>query len=257
MMNQDSPYTLILGDCREHMPRIPDASVDLVAADLPYGTTNADWDKVLDFSWLWQQYERLLKPTGTVVLTASQPFTSKLVMSKPEWFRYELIWRKNTTTGFVNAQYIPLKAHENVLVFSPAPARTRSGRRKMTYNPQGLIEYNKMRRGTKKKTAINSAINRETYLAKWKNFPRSVLEFDSDRGYHPTQKPLALMEWIILTYSNIGELVLDNTMGSGTTIVAAVKTRRRAIGIEMLKEYYGSAVARVQAALSALPLLEG
>jgi site-specific DNA-methyltransferase (adenine-specific) len=221
------------------MPELPAHSVNLVAADLPYGTTAADWDKVIDFQWLWAQYERLLVPGGTVVLTASQPFTSQLVMSKPKWFRYELIWHKNTCTGFLQAKYRPMKAHENVLVFSPG---------RQTYNPQGVIPIHKRRSGHKNATPINSEIPGREYIQTLTNYPKSVLEFNSERGYHPTQKPVAMMEWIVRTYSNAGETVLDNTMGSGSTGVAAVKNHRSFIGIEMLENYFQIAQKRIERA---------
>ena len=139
-MNIIGGARLFCGDCLEIMPKLEAGSIDLVLADLPYGVTACEWDKVLPFDRLWAEYGRLLRPTGAVVLTASQPFTTRLISSKPEWFRYELVWKKNTVTGFLNAKYQPLRAHENVIVFSPAKTT------KMVYHPQGLVAVDQIRK---------------------------------------------------------------------------------------------------------------
>jgi site-specific DNA-methyltransferase (adenine-specific) len=208
--------TLYQGDCLEIMPTLAAGSIDLVLADLPYGVTACEWDKILPFERLWPEYERLLKPAGSVVLTASQPFTTKLINSKPEWFRYELVWKKNTVTGFLNAKKQPLRNHENVLVFSPA----KTG--KMVYHPQGLITVDRWKKTSKARIYGRQATGEKKHVA-WTNYPRSVLEFNSEVDrHHPSQKPVVLMAYLIQTFSDPGGVVLDNTMGSGSTGVAAL-----------------------------------
>lgn len=224
---------LIEGDCLEIMRELPDASIDMVLADLPYGTTQNKWDSVLPLDQLWAAYWRVCR--GAVVLTASQPFTSALVMSAPDTFRYAWVWRKSEATGHLNAKRMPMKAHEDVLVFSKAPA---------PYHPQGLIPYGKMtRRGS---NGSNFGVSGTENFQEFTNYPRSVLEFAGDKGAeHPTQKPVALMEYLIRTYTNEGDTVLDNTMGSGTTGVACANTGRNFIGIEKDAGYFDIACKRL------------
>ncbi|MGE6515209.1 DNA-methyltransferase [Lysinibacillus sphaericus] len=221
-------------DCLEGMKYIPDKSVDLILADLPYGTTNCKWDSIIPFELLWEQYERIIKDNGAVVLTASQPFTSKLVMSNPKLFRYEWIWKKgNHVTGFPNANRMPLKNHENVCVFY---------KKLPTYNPQG-VEYVKpkvvIRNSPQMKVLGNSneTLNKP-HVIKKKNFPKSVVDFPRDSGtFHPTQKPVSLFEYLIQTYTNEGDTVLDNCMGGFTTAVACDNNNRPWIGFELEPEY--------------------
>ena len=208
------------GDCLDLMTDIPDGSVDLILCDLPYGTTRNKWDSVTPFDELWIEYGRVC--SGLVVLTASQPFTSALVMSNAKYFRHNWVWKKTSATGHLNAKRMPMKQHEDVLVFcNDAPM----------YNPQGLVKYNKViRRGS---NGSNFGQSGTENFQKWTNYPRSILEFPNDPNpAHPTQKPVALMEYLIRTYSNEGETVLDNCMGSGTTGVACVNIGRNFIGIE-------------------------
>jgi len=253
------------------MDKIEDNSVDLILCDLPYGTTDRmgikkkgsnrllEWDTVIPLDKLWEQYRRVLKPLGTVVLTADQPFTSMLIMSNLDWFKYELIWQKKKTTGFLLANYRPMKCTEDVVVFSPggAAAASRNGGN-MTYNPQGLIEKNVKKKNSAKRLgkflhnpehmgAGNKLLHETEYEQKYTNYPSEIIEFGLDRNIiHPTQKPVALMEYLILTYSNEGDIVLDNCMGSGTTGVAAVNTNRNFIGIEMDDKYYSMSCERIQ-----------
>ncbi len=230
---------LYLGDCLEVMSQLEAQGVDLICADLPYGVTACTWDRIIPFDRLWSEYERVLKPNGSVVLTASQPFTTKLINSKVEWFRYELIWKKNTVTGFLNSKYQPLRNHENVIVFSAANSHH------MTYHPQGLVPVNKIRKNPHSRIYNKQALGMRT--VHYMNYPRSVLEFPSDLSRkHPTQKPVGLMAYLILTFSNPGDLVLDNTMGAGTTGVAALPLGRRFIGIELEQEFYDMAKDRIQ-----------
>lgn len=224
---------LMQGDCLDAMWLIPEGSVDLILCDLPYGTTQNKWDSVIPFEPLWAHYWRVLKPNGAVVLTAAQPFTSALVMSQPDNFKYQWVWEKSKPTGHLNAKKQPMRKHEDVLVFY---------REQCTYNPQGLKEAN----------AIVSRTNRGNYGECSKStvqtatgYPHSLLRYPTENGVHPTQKPVALMEYLIRTYTNGGETVLDNCMGSGTTGVACKNTGRNFIGIERDPEYFRIAQERM------------
>ncbi len=229
---------LYCGDCLEIMPGLGAGSIDLICADLPYGVTACAWDRIIPFDRLWKEYERILKPTGSAVLTASQPFTTRLINSKPEWFRYELIWRKNTVTGFLNAKHQPLRNHENVIVFSPANTKH------MTYHPQGLVPVHRVRKNPSSR--IYNKVAAGTRVVHYEHYPRSVLEFPSETARkHPTQKPVALMAYLILTFSDPGDLVLDNTMGVGSTGVSALQVGRRFVGIELEEEFYEAAKERI------------
>ena len=229
-------------DCLEGMKGIADGSIDMVLCDLPYGTTACKWDTVIPFEPLWEQYRRVIKPHGAIVLTATQPFTSALVMSNPKMFKYELIWNKVLPTGFAIAKYQPMKQHESVLVFC---------RGKTTYNPQ-LIPREKPRKYNRTHRSYNGSENLQSHDGQDRVLdsyqPRSILEFSNANQkdkLHPTQKPVALFEYLIKTYTNPGELVLDNCMGSGTTAIACMNTQRNFIGFEMDKGYYDSACKRV------------
>jgi site-specific DNA-methyltransferase (adenine-specific) len=262
--------TLFHGDCLVEIDKIADGSVDLILCDLPYGTTDRkgvegkgsnrllEWDTVIPLDELWKQYKRVLKPLGTVVLTADQPFTSMLVLSNLEWFKYEWIWKKKRTTGFLLANYRPMKETEDVLVFSPGGAAAASRNTgNMTYNPQGLIEKNVKKKNSAKRLGNflhnpehmgknNKLLHETEYEQKYTNYPSEIIEFGLDKNaIHPTQKPVALMEYLIRTYSNEGEVVLDNCMGSGTTGVAAVNCNRNFIGIEMDEKYFNHAQQRI------------
>lgn len=226
---------LMRGDCLDLMRTIPDQSVDLILCDLPYGTTQNKWDSVIPFDALWVHYKRICR--GAVVLTASQPFTSMLVSSCINWFRYAWIWEKTSATGHLNAKRMPMKLHEDILVFSCAAA---------PYNPQGLVSYGKVtsRRGNGSNFGASVTEN----LQEFTNYPRSILRFPNDpKPVHPTQKPVALMEYLIRTYTNEGDTVLDNCMGSGTTGVAAKQTGRKFIGIERDHKYFDICVERIGA----------
>ncbi len=258
-------YELYLGDCLEVMKEIPDASVDLILADLPYGTTKCKWDVVIPFEPLWNEYKRILKPLGSVVLTASQPFTSILINSNLSWYKYNWIWKKNKTTGFLLANYRPMKQTEDVVVFSPGGAAAASiNTGNMTYNPQGLVpkkvkkvnseaRLGKMLNQKHHLGPNNKLIHATEYSQEYTNYPVEIIEFGIENDtIHPTQKPITLMEYLIKTYSNEGEVVLDNVMGSGTTGIAALKTGRKFIGIEMDKKYFELSKTRIEKAFSDL-----
>jgi len=222
--------SVLNGDCLELMKDIPNESIDMILCDLPYGTTACKWDTIIPFDKLWEQYERIIKINGAIVLTASQPFTSALVMSNPKLFRYEWIWIKNRGSNFALANKIPIKEHESVLIFY---------KKLSIYNP---IKQKRAESGEKRvKTIINPSTISENYggvvLQEGKiydelRFPSSWQKFNCQVGLHPTQKPIALFEYLIKTYTNEGDLVLDNTAGSGTTGLAAKNTNRKYILIE-------------------------
>ena len=231
-------------DCLVGMQRIDDASIDMILCDLPYGTTACKWDTVIPFEPLWEQYKRVIKPHGAIVLTASQPFTSALVMSNVEMFKYEWIWKKTKKTGFPNANRQPLRNYESVLVFYKGQC---------TYNPQGIVAFTEPKKVTRKKPkrdTINAGENDGSlcgdYLKKYTNYPSQVLEIPSEaKTVHPTQKPVALFEYLIKTYTNPGETVLDNCLGSGTTAIAAINTGRHYIGFEKDAGYFDIAQKRI------------
>ena len=262
---------LYCGDCLIEMNNIEDQSIDLILCDLPYGTTDRKgieskgdnrvlgWDTVIPLDKLWIQYKRVLKANGAVVLTADQPFTSQLVISNIEWFKYEWIWKKKKTTGFLHANARPMKQTEDILVFSPLGASGGSvkANKNMKYNPQGLIEKKVKKKNNAKRLgkflhqpehmgAGNKLLHETEYEQKFTNYPLEIIEFSLDKdSVHPTQKPVALMEYLIRTYTNEGEVVLDNCMGSGTTGVACINTNRNFIGIEMNNNYFNVAKDRI------------
>lgn len=238
-----------LGDCLELMKDIPDGSVDMILCDLPYGTTACKWDNVIPFEPLWEQYWRVCKPNAAVVLTASQPFTSALVMSQVKDFKYDWVWDKIGVTGFANAKKQPLRHLEDVVVFYKSFP---------TYNPQGLVRVNKTNRNTVSvggdtlRGDVKESANRgslrtagKEYIQEFSNYPKQLLTISRESGLHPTQKPVALFEYLIKTYTNAGDTVLDNCSGSGTTAVAAINTDRRFICIEKDVEYYLKSLERV------------
>lgn len=237
------------------MKNISDKSIDMILCDLPFGMTSSKWDKVIPFEELWQQYKRIIKDNRAIVLFSAQPFTSKLITSNLEWFKYEWVWVKNNAVGFVNAKLKPMNKHESLCVFSNG--KTSNGNKNnMLYNPQGLLPYNKpMRSGNKKgkdntywRPSLKSS-NNEEYIQQWTNYPTTILEFDKvAKAVHPTQKPVALLEYMIRTYTNENEVVLDNCMGSGSTGIACVNTNRNFIGIELDEKYFNIAKDRMQQA---------
>lgn len=242
---------LMNGDCLERMKEIPEGSVDMVLTDPPYGTTACKWDSVIPLEPMWEQLKRVIKPNGAIVMTASQPFTSKLVMSNPDWFKYEWIWEKDGGSNFATVKYQPMKEHESVLIF---------GKGRTTYN-QIKQERIGSRRG-KKTTTIDSGRSDSVYGTQdgGKRFkvselrcPRSIQRFNRERGLHPTQKPVALMEYLIKTYTNEGDTVLDFTMGSGTTGVACKNSNRKFIGIELDERYFN--IARERIAKHIIPVM--
>jgi len=237
-------YELINEDCLTAMNYIEGGSVDLVIADLPYGTTRNKWDSVIPLDQLWAAYDRITKPTAAIVLTASQPFTSTLVASNYKMFKHEWIWVKNRGSNFANTVREPMKEHESVLVFSKG---------KWTYNKQmqertggGAARVDYGFNFTTETDNYNSFNGKKNAALPKLRVPSSWQKYNCEVGLHPTQKPVGLMTYLVKTYSNEGDLVLDNTMGSGTTGVAALREKRRFIGMEKDSEYFEVAVNRIE-----------
>ena len=230
------------GDCLSSLPSFSEKSIDMILCDLPYGTTACKWDIVIPFEPLWKEYKRIIKDNGAIVLMASQPFTSALVMSNVKMFKYEWIWEKTRPTGFFTAKKIPMKIHENILVFY---------KNQPTYNPAKVkAEYNKI---DKRKTLNPThnpylGVKKERVRDGGMRFPLTIQKFNSisKKGQHPTQKPVALFEYLIKTYTNEGDLVLDNCAGSGTTGVACKRLKRNYILIEKEEEYCKIAKKRIK-----------
>jgi len=231
---------LIHGDCLEEMKKIPDGSIDMVLTDPPYGTTACKWDTVIDLELMWEQLERVIKPNGAIVMTAGQPFTSKLVSSNYEMYKHCWVWDKKTITNPLQAKYQPLRQHEDVLVFSEGT---------VIYNPQktDLDSSRAWKQGGKQDTT-GGVVHGTQGMVKGK-YPKTIQQFKpakfEGKNVHPTQKPVALMEYLIKTYTNENETVLDFTMGSGTTGVACKNLNRNFIGIELDEEYFKIAKGRI------------
>ena len=237
-----------LGDCLDVMKDIPDKSIDMVLTDLPYGTTACKWDTIIPFEPLWEQYKRIIKDNGAIVSTASQPFTSKLILSNLEMFKYEWIWKKSKSQHFAQAPYRPMTIHENVVVFSNG-GTAKNANIRAKYNPQGLVFLGKVVSGKKAQHSEHRMrkTDQADYVQEWTNYPNTILEFNNEGNtVHPTQKPVALFEYLIKTYTNEGDLVLDNCMGSGTTGVACQNLNRNFIGIELDTEYFKIAEKRIK-----------
>lgn len=235
-------YKLLQGDCLKLMKNIPDKSVDMVLCDLPFGTTMNKWDSVIDFDELWTAYKRIIKNNGAIVLFGQGLFTAELACSNKEMFRYRLVWEKTKAGGFLNARRMPLQAHEDISVFY---------KKLPTYNPQMETGKPYVKRAvTNGDGGCYGKFDRvgQTNINNGTRFPRSVLRFSNDNhnSIHKTQKPVQLLEYLIRTYTNEGETVLDNCMGSGSTGVACVNTNRDFIGIELDKNYFEIAKERIE-----------
>lgn len=239
---------LIQGDCLIEMQSIPDKSIDMILCDLPYGTIACKWDMVIPFDLLWDQYERIIVDTGAIVLFASQPFTANLISSNYTMFKYCWVWDKVRPFGFLDSKIRPMKRHEDVCVFSKAGCSNGS-KPIMSYFPQDLVYSPRLNRKSRS-NILNSEPQKNIVMAEYTNYPQSILTFSPDKNVgHPTQKPVPLLEYLIKTYTLEGETVLDNTMGSGSTGVACVNTKRDFIGIELDKTYFDIATKRIQSAM--------
>ena len=229
------------GDCLELMKDIPDKSIDMILCDLPYGTTQNKWDTVIPLNDLWNQYKRIIKDNGAIVLFSQPPFDKILACSNLKMFRYEWIWQKENSTGFLNAKKMPLKIHENILVFY---------KKLPTYNPQMRLGF-KPYRCKQGRHTTNYGDYKRGHLTEsnGERYPIDIINFQREVSLHPTQKPVALLEYLIKTYTNESETVLDNCMGSGSTGVACVNTNRNFIGFELDENYFDIAKTRINNAL--------
>lgn len=250
-LNRDT--LLVNNDCFDVFPIIPSGSVDAIICDLPYGTTNCKWDSMLDLKALWGEYKRIIKPNGVVILFAQTPFDKVLGVSNLEWLKYEWIWEKTQASGFFNAKKMPMKAHENILVFYKNLPK---------FYPQKTYGHKPINTYTKKaeifnKTDVYGRVKKDiTGGGETDRYPRSVQVFSSDKQktklngmIHPTQKPLLLLEMLVKSYTDEGDIILDNTMGSGTTSLASLKNNRRSIGVELEEKYYKIACGRINSFL--------
>ena len=237
-----SGSTFVNADCFDVFPCIENKSIDAIICDLPYGITNQKWDIILPFDKLWEQYERIIKPNGVIILFGKNPFTAKLILSNEKMFKYELIWEKSRAGNSMQVCKQPSAIHENILVFY---------KKQPTYNDLKFKVDEKYI--DKRKSINNSFYNSGHYNGVMKRkadegfrHPQSILPFNSvwKKDMHPTEKPIELLEWLIKTYTNDGDMILDNTMGSGTTNIACIKLNRKSIGIEKEKKYYDVAIQR-------------
>lgn len=238
-------------DCLVGMTRIPDASIDCIICDLPYGTTKNAWDSVIPLNDLWTHYNRIIKENGAIVLFSQMPFAAVLACSNLNDFKYEIVWQKENATGFLNSNFAPMKIHENILVFSKSSACfVKDKNLAMIYNPQ-------MIHGCKPYVSNNTGISSTNYdykhskpittINNGERFPNDIIFFKRDKEkIHPTQKPVDLIRYLVRTYTNVGGCVLDNCMGSGTTAIACIREKRNFIGFELNKEYYDKACKRIQ-----------
>ena len=227
---------LIQGDAIEQMRTIPDHSIDMILCDPPYGTTRCKWDTIIPFEDLWKEFKRVAKKNAAIVLFSCEPFTSNLIMSNPKMFRYDLIWVKAQGTDFLNARRKPLRRHENICVFYSASP---------TYNPQMAEGEAYTRTKSKIKSEVYGDYVDVGTISSGGRYPTTILQFKAERGLHPTQKPVPLLEWLIKTYTNEEETILDCCMGSGSTGVACVSTNRNFIGIELDENYFKMAEDRI------------
>jgi len=248
MANKPNNY-LWLGDCLELMQDIPDKSIDAIICDLPYGTTACKWDSVIPFEPLWEQYKRIIKDNGAIVLFGSQPFTSALISSNYKMFKYEWIWEKNAGSNFGSVRFQPMKEHENILVFSKKRHNYYPIKQKRSASGEARVLSSKMTYNKNKKADyIYGDFKNETFKKKADKLrcPRSIQKFNRERGLHPTQKPLELLKYLVKTYTNENDWVLDNTCGSNTTGIACYDLNRNYIGIEKDIDIYNVAKKRME-----------
>ena len=245
---------LMQGDCLELMKDIPDGSVDLILTDPPFGTTKCSWDSVIPFEPMWNELKRIIKPNGAIVLFGSEPFSSMLRCSNLKMFKYDWIWEKSKVGNVFNCKNAPQKNFENIMIFSNGTIANGS-HKKMPYFPQGLIDVNMTKKNQRKVSDVGTIANRPSrkngseYTQTKTNYPRQILKFNNEQGLHPTQKPVALLEYLIKTYTQEGETVLDFTAGSMSTAIACINTNRKGIMIEEDDHYFKVGSDRVDQAL--------
>ena len=241
---------LLNGDCLERMKEIPDGSIDLVLTDPPYATTKNKRDSIIPFEPMWDHLKRIIKPKGVIVLFAQTPFDKILGASNLDMLKYEWVWFKNRPTGHLNSKFAPLKSHENILVFTEGSTSfVKNTKNSSTYNPQGLVACLKVNKRTRGNGNYDEVNNKLENVALFENYPKSVLNFKVEVGLHPTQKPVALLEYLIKTYTQENETVLDFTAGSMSTAIACINTNRKGIMIEKDDHYFKVGSDRVDQAL--------
>ena len=255
MLDVKDKVQLYKGDCLEKMKDIPDKSIDMILCDLPYGTTNCKWDNIIPFEPLWEHYKRIIKDNGAIVLFAQQPFTTLLISSNINEFRHNIVWHKDKCANFIQAKNQPRKTIEDIIVFSKEGSGfVHNAKNKCTYNPQMVNRKPRKRMKKTEKSENMTEIRRSSCVFKQgedfipdKSYPENIVYFKTEHKnrLHPTQKPVALLEYLIKTYTNEGETVLDNCMGSGSTGEACLRTNRNFIGIEKDDEYFDIAYNRI------------
>lgn len=253
-------YKLYQGDCLEIMDKLIEKGikVDMILTDPPYAKTRGKWDVIIPLDGMWKRLNRLIKPNGAICIFGNEPYSSMVRMSNFDDYKYDWKWIKNRATGFANCNYRPMGRYEDIMVFSKANASTGGKNNAMVYNPQGLIPSGKKKKNTPKRHGLiqqdtnnvgenNILMQNTEYVQKYTNYPDNILEFNCETKYvHPTQKPVALLEYLIKTYTNEGDLVLDFAMGSGSTGVACLNTNRRFVGIELDEKYFNIAKNRIK-----------
>lgn len=249
-----SKIELFQGDCLKIMKNVPDKSADCIIADLPYGTTACKWDSIIDLEQLWLHYKRIIKDKGAIILFGQEPFSSQVRNSNLDWYRYDWVWQKQKPSNFQLMNYQCGRVHENIMVFSPAKACYVKNRNTMNYYPQmtpreNIRKANVKIYGDTDKNILHSYKNgeKDNYKEYYEKHPISILQFNTEsKKVHQTQKPVALLEYLIKTYTQEGETILDNCMGSGSTGVACVNTNRNFVGIELEEEYFNIAKGRIE-----------
>jgi site-specific DNA-methyltransferase (adenine-specific) len=232
------------GDCLELMKDIDDKSIDMILCDLPYGTTACKWDSIIPFEPLWEQYHRIIKDNGAIVLFGNEPFSSQLRLSNLEMYKYDWKWEKSQGVNFAQCNHMPMSNYEDIMVFGRF-GLSKNAKIQPVYNPQGIVELNKSKKA-KTNTEHRPCDNNKDHVQKYGNYPKQIQHFKSERGLHPTQKPVALFEYLIKTYTNEGDLVLDNCAGSGTTAIACINTNRNYILMEKEQIYFDVAKKRIE-----------
>ena len=253
MILSDMENKIINADCMDILKQLPDKCIDMILCDLPYGTTACKWDTIIPFAPLWEQYKRIVKDNAAIVLFGSEPFSSFLRMSNIEMYKYDWIWKKSRPTGFAQAKNQPMRDYETISCFSKGSAiHACQAKVRMNYNPQGtnechILKHQSSNNGKTNTCFSNRDSHKEIHIQEQTNYPRQVLEVASESNtIHPTQKPVALFEYLIKTYTNENDLVLDNCSGSGTTAIACMHTKRRFICIEKDPEYWKASVKRLE-----------
>lgn len=237
-------------DCIEGMKLMPSESIDMILCDPPFGLTECQWDKVINIPEMFAEFKRLIKPNGAIVIFCQQPFTSKVVLNGIDIYKYSLVWKKSKKGNFAQAPYRFMCEHEDIIVFSKGKT-AKNGNPRMKYNPQGLQDCNKVMKGKSGTTEHRGGRKtQEDYVQTKTGYPGSILEFNNENGFHPTQKPVALCEYLVRSFTNEGDVVLDSCMGSGTTAVACVNSKRHFIGFETNPEYYKKSQERIDALIS-------